>query len=316
MAYSIITNFDVNTQLPIDSRLIATCSAARLTISGSTPSYVYDGLKVFQTDDRGVYTWNSSSSTWSLDNAGGNGIYGGNGSLQSTTTVDFGTVSSTVGASSSLFRYKAYGTSSNNVFLQTYGYRKGVSTWTGLSFRLMMSNDTTNLSYIEWNPDSSNVGGLAFGTGDGGSYTVSERMRITRDGTVLIGSTGATGSSMVQITGDMSLLRHGATSGTTGSKLNIWADMSPYYSFGRTHPSIGLVTLVSGFQNVYNNNVTANSIIWVQRYFGSSLLTGGYSSYPVSAQSITTGNFSIVSQVPGGGLATTDNSTVQYWIIN
>ena len=42
---SIITNFDVNQNIPIDSRLVATSSSERDAIN-----YKYDGMKVYQTD--------------------------------------------------------------------------------------------------------------------------------------------------------------------------------------------------------------------------------------------------------------------------
>lgn len=56
---------------PIDYRMVAANSAARTSIL-----YKYDGMKVFQLDNRMTYVWNSGTSTWSIDI-----IVGGTGSL-------------------------------------------------------------------------------------------------------------------------------------------------------------------------------------------------------------------------------------------
>jgi hypothetical protein len=89
---SIITNFDLQQAVPIDSRLVATNSTARL----STP-YPYVGLKVYQTDNQLTYTY-IGNNNWIVEERGG--IYGGSGSLIGDTFVDFGTTSNTVGSQS------------------------------------------------------------------------------------------------------------------------------------------------------------------------------------------------------------------------
>lgn len=63
MPINIIDNFSVNVSKPIDARMVVANLAARNAIS-----YKYDGLKVFQQDDRKTYTWNSISSSWSVEN--------------------------------------------------------------------------------------------------------------------------------------------------------------------------------------------------------------------------------------------------------
>lgn len=63
MPINIIDNFKVNISKPIDTRLVVADLVARNAIS-----FLYDGLKVFQQDDRRTYTWNSGSSNWSFDN--------------------------------------------------------------------------------------------------------------------------------------------------------------------------------------------------------------------------------------------------------
>ena len=62
MSISIISNFNLNQNVPLDYRIVAVNSAAKDAIS-----YKYDGMKVFQQDTRLTYTWNSSTSTWTGD---------------------------------------------------------------------------------------------------------------------------------------------------------------------------------------------------------------------------------------------------------
>lgn len=71
MPIPLIDNFNINSELPIDNRIIASSSTERNAIS-----YKYDGLKVFQLDNRITYTWNKTSSSWdTLDsNTLGQGI--------------------------------------------------------------------------------------------------------------------------------------------------------------------------------------------------------------------------------------------------
>lgn len=65
MPIVVIDKFQVNSPDPVDSRMVATSSAVRESIT-----YKYDGLKVFQTDDRLTYVWNETSATWSIDTTG------------------------------------------------------------------------------------------------------------------------------------------------------------------------------------------------------------------------------------------------------
>jgi hypothetical protein len=62
MAYTIYDGFNLNFAAPIDYRMIAANDAARNSIT-----WKYDGMKVFQLDNRLTYIWNSSSSTWSIE---------------------------------------------------------------------------------------------------------------------------------------------------------------------------------------------------------------------------------------------------------
>lgn len=170
MPISLLNNFDINVSTPIDSRIVVTNSSSRDSIL-----YKYDGLTVFQTDTRQSWTWNSSSATWSY-NVAGNGIYGGSGSLVGDTFVNFGSVNSTSGSTSSIFGYYSVA-SSNTVYLNNYLRRTAAdSTYQSLSFRLQLLADSIPSSYIEFNPSYTDYGALAFGTNN------IERLRINSNG--------------------------------------------------------------------------------------------------------------------------------------
>lgn len=64
MAIVIIDGFQLNASKPIDYRIVASNSTARSAIS-----FLYDGLKVFQQDNRKTYVWNSNTSIWDEDTA-------------------------------------------------------------------------------------------------------------------------------------------------------------------------------------------------------------------------------------------------------
>ena len=59
---SIISNFNLNQNAPLDYRIVAYNDAAKSAIP-----YKYDGMKVFQQDNRLTYTWNSNTSSWEGD---------------------------------------------------------------------------------------------------------------------------------------------------------------------------------------------------------------------------------------------------------
>ena len=64
MSVSIIDGFKLNTSLPIDDRIIASNSTTRNLIP-----YKYNGMSVFQLDNRITYIWNESISSWDIDNS-------------------------------------------------------------------------------------------------------------------------------------------------------------------------------------------------------------------------------------------------------
>jgi len=61
-------NFKINIALPIDSRIVASGSAARNAIS-----FKYDGLRVFDTSDRKSYVYNSSTGQFTAADTAGSG---------------------------------------------------------------------------------------------------------------------------------------------------------------------------------------------------------------------------------------------------
>jgi len=86
---------------------------------------------------------------------------------------------------------------------------------------------------------------------------------------------------------------------------------------GGTNSPIGTATLSSGTVTITNSLVTANSTIWVQYQSGQSLSLGAglLSTLRVSSQTAGTG-FTIVGDTSAGVTNTTDNSPVQWWIVN
>ena len=187
---SIVTNFAVNANIPIDSRIVASNSTARDAIQ-----WRYDGLKVYVLDEKQSYIWEDQ--TWRVEY---NGIYGGSGSLPGNVNVNFGNVPTTVGSSSNDFIYQATvaGATPDTVYLNNEFIRHtGIGSaqgWLGVEFKQQfkyLDNGTTNYSsaYISYNPVGNVKGGIAFGTGDGSNNAVTERMRINGDGNVGIDST-------------------------------------------------------------------------------------------------------------------------------
>lgn len=190
---SIISNFDVNQSVPIDSRLVATSSTERNAIQ-----YKYAGLKVYQVDVNRTFTWNGAS--WDVE---GSGIYGGSGSLVSDTVVDFGTVSVPFTDRSEELTYVS---TNPSISLPTKNYlvngfyrhtNEPTSEFRGVEYRhqlkyLNVAGSVVDSAYIAFNPkrggNDTQHGGIAFHTGYS-SNVLSEKMRITYSGKVGIGTT-------------------------------------------------------------------------------------------------------------------------------
>jgi hypothetical protein len=173
MSIPLITNFTINQNAPIDDRIVVTNSSARDSIQ-----YKYDGLTVFQTDTRSSWTWNTTSATWSY-NVAGNGIYSGSGSLISNTYINLNSISTGAAANttSNLLGYYSNLTGGSNVYyLNTFAVKKSASQYSQFSFKIQNSLNSTNYSYIEFNPDSTDIGSIAIGN------NATEYLRISNSG--------------------------------------------------------------------------------------------------------------------------------------
>ena len=128
MAIQIITNFDVNAPAPIDGRNVVEDISARNAIE-----FKYIGLKTFVLSEGVTYVYGTNSE-WIVDggsstNTGGNGIYGGSGSLPGDVKVFFGTVSNNIENRSNYLYFETDGqTDGDKSYLYNYGYRKNTGT--------------------------------------------------------------------------------------------------------------------------------------------------------------------------------------------
>lgn len=98
MAINIIDGFYLGSATPIDSRFVVANTTERTAIE-----YKYDGLKVFQRDNRTTYIWNSSTSIWEVE---------GSGALSGTGTLNYvpsWSGAATLGTSSLYYSYPKIG---------------------------------------------------------------------------------------------------------------------------------------------------------------------------------------------------------------
>lgn len=177
MSVSIITNFKVNAYTPIDSRLVATNSAALNEIQ-----YPYEGLTVFTKDRNLNYTYNGS--VWQVSS---NGIYGGSGSMVGSTDVNMGQVGSNtndrafelvLSASSSTSPDRAqFATSfirnNNGTDFDTVEIRNQV--------RYIDNGSVLNGPYISFNKNDVKRGIISLGVPDRNFTTTVEKFRIEPD---------------------------------------------------------------------------------------------------------------------------------------
>ena len=165
MPTPLITNFTINTNAPIDSRLVVTASSDRDALA-----YKYDGMQVFTLDSRSMWTYNSTTLSWtssvSLD---GNGIYSGNGNLPGNVYINTGTVINIVSSKSFNFVLGA-SASNNSIYYSTIFNRHTVTgDYTGVEVKTQYSynSNTSSVAYISYNPfDPINGynGGIDFAT--------------------------------------------------------------------------------------------------------------------------------------------------------
>ena len=168
MAIQVITNFEINASVPIDSRTVVSDINERNNIE-----YKFTGLKVFVESESKTYVY--IGNTWELDGGGvGGGIYGGSGSLPGDVGIFLGTVSNNQDDRSNYLYFDSDGqTDGDKNFLYHYSYRRQTAgDWDSMSYRteqkiLPSGGGLRQGPFIEYNGlnpnDSSIVGGLNFG---------------------------------------------------------------------------------------------------------------------------------------------------------
>ena len=283
MATTLLTNFNLNYAAPIDSRVIATNSAIRDAVQ-----YKYDGLTVFQTDTRQSWTWNDSSATWSY-NVAGNGIYGGSGSLVGNTYINVDIVGSSVGNSSKILGYYSVA-GSNIVYLNNFLRRTSSgSTYQSLAYRIQLSADSTTLSYIEFNPDYTDPGAFAIGSG------TSERFRINSNGKTGVLMT-AYGQASFMVNGVASsegiyISPDNSNTATVGGGYAILVDTSGSLKIRDTSPNSPdyINTATPGYQvmNIVGGKISIGGTTSISSYTPESRLE----IYEPNALGTTTGSY-------------------------
>jgi len=176
MPIPIITNFEVNTHGPIDTRLVATNSAALQEID-----FPYEGLTVFTKDQNLNYTYNGTA--WQVSS---NGVYGGSGSLVGNTDVNTGPVGIDLNDKSFEYTLSA-SSSSDRVQMVTSFIRNSQS---GDDYRTVEVRNQVkyvddgavlNGPYISFNKDDAKKGIISLGTPDRSFTTTVERFRVEPD---------------------------------------------------------------------------------------------------------------------------------------
>ena len=177
MSIPIITNFRVNTALPIDSRLVATNSAALSEIV-----FPYEGLTVFTKDQNLNYTYNGTS--WAVSS---NGIYGGSGSMVGTTDVNFGLVGSSLDSRASDLIFSASSSTTDRTQLVTSFIRneangeESTTVEVRQQTRFLDNGALLNGPYISFNKTDSKKGIISLGTPTRNFTQTVERFRIDPD---------------------------------------------------------------------------------------------------------------------------------------
>jgi len=169
----LISSFIINGSFSIDSgRMVVTNSTYRDSIQ-----YKYDGMQVFTTDSRTLWSYNSSNNSW-IDFNSKYGIYSGSGNLIGNTYVDIGTVSNVVGSQSYNLVLKA--SASNIVDLTTYfGKHTGGNNWYNYGlFRKFYNESGSNSVYMNFGASNSlNVPNtIDFGVNNNRVFTISSGM--------------------------------------------------------------------------------------------------------------------------------------------
>ena len=186
MSISLITNFKVNSNTPIDTRLVATGPDGLTNME-----YKYEGLTVYRTDTGYSYIWDGT--TWNLIS---NGIYGGSGSIVGDTVIDQGFVGTTIGDTSNELILSA--SASEEIINFSSKFIRNDSD--DVEFKHSLSFGTASGPYITFNPAKLETtltrGGISIGTGDDVDYIVSERIRIENHGLIRLKPTNTLTASL------------------------------------------------------------------------------------------------------------------------
>jgi hypothetical protein len=149
--------------------------------------------------------------------------------------------------------------------------------------------------YVNTASNSNPVSSFSFGqNNNGGGWTEImnlQRNAINLEQPVTISSTYSLTSPFITISSKLSV--------TTG-----------------TNKSAGTATLSSGTVTVSTTQVTSSSLIWVQ-YQAGGTLSGATLTRNIRVSTITAGtSFVVVAETAPGTTNTSDNSPIQWWIIN
>lgn len=200
---NITDGFYVNYAAPVDYRMIATNSTVRNSIV-----YKYDGMKVFQTDDRNTYVWTTSSSSWVIEYST---MIIGTGSLNYVPKVV------------STFPYVNYDNSS--IYVNSGGY-VGIGT----------NDPKGSLQIGSSNPLTIYKGTSTTTIGSNWWYTTTDQYFSTTDGS----------SNIIFSTDGSILIKNRPGSGSMGSSIQFNSDKNTYilqntlYLKGRTDTYNGL----------------------------------------------------------------------------
>jgi hypothetical protein len=309
---SIISSFDVKEERPIDSRLVATNSTAR----ENTP-YKYEGLKVYQTDNRLTYTY-IGGNTWIVEERGG--IYGGSGSLVGDTFVNFGTISNTVGNESNDLVWRSASADNtvsylyNNFYRHTsesspFGYR---GTEFRQQFKYFNGSNLIDSAYISFNPlrapGEVTPGALAFSTGFGN--TLKENVRISNQGNLGIATTDPKGYIQIgtSSTTTSPLVLHNSTQSVIG--YNWYFDGTSEQTFNISRGQTKLVSDATGSFQVWNRRSGASFVNTIHTQ-GSGLGRVGIRTSSPSVEFDVNGRINSNSTISGlivtAGTVSSDN---------
>lgn len=191
MPIPIITNFEVNSASPIDTRLVATNSAALNEIK-----FPYDGLTVYTKDANLNYTYTAIPlgqagfpGRWQVSS---NGIYGGSGSMIGNTDVNMGSVGGNLDNKSFELVFSASSSSDRAQFVTSFIRNQSGSGFEQIELRNQVryidNGVLKNGPYISFNPidleSQDRVARIAFGTPDKLFTKTVQRFTIEPDSTI------------------------------------------------------------------------------------------------------------------------------------